>query len=137
MSTKLEHGDNGFLKGSRKRRLTAKAAVTDWPELLAAVRAEADDDNLQRLCSLLDAVDRWVCQRWGTAGHDERRASLAAMRADAREANRLVSGTSRETGRRRAEETNRKRAVARASYVARAVPGPHRVEDSRDGPSAA
>ncbi len=73
------------------KRLTARAALDAWPERLAEVRVDPTDDNLQRLCCLIDAVDGWVVQRWGTAGHDERRAQLSAMRVEAREANRQVS----------------------------------------------
>jgi beta-phosphoglucomutase-like phosphatase (HAD superfamily) len=77
------------------KRLTGRQALAVWPERLAGVNAEPTDENLQRLCSLLDAIDRWVVQRWGTAGHDDRRTTLAAHRREAREANRYVSATAR------------------------------------------
>jgi hypothetical protein len=77
------------------KRLTGRQAIAAWPERLAAVNAEPTDENLQRLCGLLDAIDRWVVQRWGTAGHDDRRATLAAHRREAREANRHVAATAR------------------------------------------
>jgi hypothetical protein len=77
------------------KRLTGRQALATWPERLAAVTAEPTDENLQRLCTLLDDVDRWIVQRWGTAGHDDRRATLADLRREARQANRLVSTTAR------------------------------------------
>jgi hypothetical protein len=77
------------------KRLTGRQALAAWPERLAAVNAEPTDENLQRLCGLLDAIDRWVVQRWGTAGHDDRGATLAAHRREVREANRHVSATAR------------------------------------------
>lgn len=119
------------------KRLTGRAALAEWPGRLAAVQAEPTDSNLQRLCNLLDTIDRWIVQRWGTAGHVERLSALASFRAVARQANQLVSAASRETGRRRAQQTNRKRAVSRASDVAGAVPRPKPVQDTPDGPAAA
>ena len=73
------------------KRLTGKAAIEAWPARLAEVRDEPSDENLQRLCALLDAVDQWVVQRWQKPGHDDRMTTFANMRAEAREANRLVS----------------------------------------------
>ena len=73
------------------KRLTGRAAIEAWPERLAEVRTEPSDENLQRLCSLLDAVDQWIVQRWEKPGHEDRMATFANMRAEAREANRLVS----------------------------------------------
>ncbi len=72
-------------------RLSGRQALAAWPERLAAVRTEPSDEGLQRLCSLLDAIDRWVVERWGTASHENRMASLAGCRAEAREANGLVA----------------------------------------------
>jgi hypothetical protein len=118
------------------RRLTGRAAIGAWSERLAVVRAEPTDENLQRLCTLLDAVDAWVVRQWGEPGHDERRSTLAAMRAEAW-ANRLVSDALRETGRRRAEETNRKRATARPSAVASAARSPVPRQGTTDRPAAA
>ena len=77
------------------KRLTGRAAVTAWPERLAAMKAEPTDENLQRLCSLLDVVDRWIVQRWGTAGHGDRLVELALMRGEAREAKRVASTAQR------------------------------------------
>ena len=73
------------------KRLTGRAAVAAWPERLAAMKAEPTDENLQRLCALLDVVDRWIVQRWATAGHNERLLELATMRGEAREAKRLAA----------------------------------------------
>ncbi|HEV2809762.1 MAG TPA: hypothetical protein VGV93_05105 [Acidimicrobiales bacterium] len=55
------------------------------------MQAGLTDDNLQRLCSLLDVVDHWVVDRWEKPRHDDRMTTFANMRAEAREANRLVS----------------------------------------------
>jgi hypothetical protein len=73
------------------KRLTGRQALAAWPEEFAV--AEPTDDHLQRLCALLDAIDRWVVQRWGDAGHDERLAAFADCRRDARRANQLVGTT--------------------------------------------
>jgi hypothetical protein len=77
------------------KRLTGRQAIAAWPDRLAAVEAEPTDENLQRLCSLLDAIDRWVVQRWGGVGHDARMAELAARRSEARAANHQVSTAAR------------------------------------------
>ncbi|HSH59701.1 MAG TPA: hypothetical protein VK988_08705 [Acidimicrobiales bacterium] len=122
---------------STKPRLTGRTAIAAWPERLAEVREEPTDENLQRLCHLLDIVDAWIVQRWDKPGHEERMAALIACRAEAREANRLVSGALRDAARRRAEQTNRKRAAAKASGVASALPGRGSVLDCQDGPTAA
>ncbi|HSH61277.1 MAG TPA: hypothetical protein VK988_16875 [Acidimicrobiales bacterium] len=122
---------------STKPRLTGRTAIAAWPERLGEVRREPTDENLQRLCHLLDAIDQWIVQRWDKPGHEERMAALTACRAEAREANRLVSGALREAARRRAEQTNRKRAAAKASDVASALPGRGSVQDCEDGPEAA
>ncbi|HSH58522.1 MAG TPA: hypothetical protein VK988_02560 [Acidimicrobiales bacterium] len=119
------------------KRLSGKQALAAWPERLAAVADEPTDDALQRLCTLLDAVDRWVVDRWQAAGHDERVATLAGCRNDAREANRLVSDALREAGRRRAEETNRKRARIGPSDVAVGAPGARWGARPQEGPTAA
>lgn len=77
------------------KRLTGRAALAEWPSRFAVVQAEPTDSNLQRLCTLLDVIDRWIVQRWGTSGHADRLASLANCRAEARSANRLVSEAQR------------------------------------------
>jgi hypothetical protein len=116
------------------KRLTGRQALAAWPDRLAAVNAEPTDDNLQRLCSLLDAIDRWVVQRWGTAGHGDRRATLAAHRREARAANRLVSEAAK-TKREAAGRANRaKQGPATSSERLPAVP---RVEIPEDRASAA
>ncbi len=45
---------------STNRRLSGRQALAAWPERLAAARTEPSDEGLQRLCSLLDAIDHWV-----------------------------------------------------------------------------
>jgi hypothetical protein len=116
------------------QRLTGRQALAVWPEHLAAVNAEPADDHLQRLCSLLAAIDRWVVQRWGAAGHDDRMADLAARRREARAANRLVSEAAK-TKREAAGRANRARqGPATSSERLRAVP---RVEIPEDRGSAA
>ncbi len=112
------------------RRLGGKAALDAWPARLAEVQAEPMDEHLQRLCSLLDAVDSWVLQRWGKPGHDDRMATFANMRAEAREANRLVSLSIR----------NRQAEVGRANGARRtqnrAVPSPEPLAADEGGNDA-
>jgi hypothetical protein len=116
------------------QRLTGRQALAIWPERLAGVEAEPADDHLQRLCTLLDAIDRWVVQRWGTAAHDERRDELAARRREARAANRLVAEAAK-TKREAAGRANRaKQGPATSSERLPAVP---RVEIPEDRASAA
>ncbi len=122
---------------STKPRLTGRTAVAAWPERLGEVREEPTDENLQRLCHLLDVVDGWIVQRWQMPGHGERRAILVSLRTEARQANGLVSEAQREAGRRKAEQVNRRRAVSRASGVASVAPGRGSESDHEDGPAAA
>ncbi len=122
---------------STKARLTGRTAIAAWPERLGEVREEPTDENLQRLCHLLDVVDGWIVKRWQTPDHEERRAILTSLRSEAREANGLVSEAQRETGRRKAEQVNRKRAVSRASGVAGDASGRGSESDHGDGPAAA
>lgn len=77
------------------KRLRGKAALATWPERLAAVKNEPTEDNLQRLCSVLDEADAWVVRGWGGARHDDRRATLRRMRAEARDAQAFVTAASR------------------------------------------
>lgn len=85
-----------------------RAAVDAWPERLAAVKTDPTDENLQRLCNLLDAVDAWVVLGWDS--HPKRREILAELRVDARRANRLVA----EAGARsKAERTAKSRSARR------------------------
>ncbi len=122
---------------STNRRLSGRQALAAWPERLAAVRTEPSDEGLQRLCSLLDAIDRWVVERWGTASHQNRMASLAACRAEAREANGLVSGVLRaKQAARGAKNLAQRRSLGR-STVARAHATAPTGEDSGRGPRAA
>lgn len=79
------------------KRLTGPQALAAWPDRLANLRADPSDEALQRLCHLLDAVERWVVQRWGQTGHGERLASLTGCRSEALQANHLVSTTLRAT----------------------------------------
>jgi hypothetical protein len=95
------------------QRLTGRQARAAWPERLAAVTEEPTDDHLQRLCSLVDAIDRWVVQRWGAAGHDDRMAELASRRSEARAANHQVSNAAR----------TRQATVGRANSARRAQRG--------------
>ncbi len=81
---------------STNRRLSGRQALAAWPERLAAVRTEPSDEGLQRLCSLLDAIDRWVVERWDAPGHSDRLASLTGCRHEARQAAALVSATLRD-----------------------------------------
>ncbi len=122
---------------STKPRLTGRTAIAAWPERLGEVRREPTDENLQRLCHLLDVVDGWIVQRWQTPGHEERRAILASLRTEALEANGLVSEAQREAGRRKAEQVNRRRAASRASVVAGGALGRGSESDHEDGPAAA
>lgn len=112
------------------KRLTGRAAIEAWPERLTEVQAEPTDENLQRLCSLLDAVDQWVVQRWEKPGHDDRMATFANMRAEAREANRLVSVSIRT----RQGERGRLNGAKRAQH--RAVPSPAPLS-ADEGPTTA
>ncbi len=97
------------------KRLTGRAALDAWPERLAEVRTQPTEETLQHLCSLLDAVDHWVVQRWDKPGHEDRMAGFAKMRAEAREANRLVSVSIRtrqaEVGRANSARRSQDRAV--------------------------
>ncbi len=97
------------------KRLGGRVALDAWPERLAEVQSEPSDDALQRLCTLLDAVDHWVVERWAKRGHDDRMATFAKMRAEAREANRLVSVSIRsrqaEVGRANGARRTKERAV--------------------------
>ncbi len=68
------------------KRLTGRAALEAWPARLTEARLNPTDEALQRLCSLLDAVDAWVCRRWGQKGHQERRSALSQLRSEAAEA---------------------------------------------------
>lgn len=77
------------------KRLRGKAALDTWPERLAAVKNEPTEDNLQRLCSVLDEADAWVVRGWGGARHNDRRATLRRMRAEARDAQSLVTAATR------------------------------------------
>jgi hypothetical protein len=77
-------------------RLTGRKALADWPDRLEEVTAEPSDDLLQRLCSLLDAIDRWIVDRWYEAGHAERLEQLTTCRREATEANRRVSEAQRQ-----------------------------------------
>ncbi len=155
MSTNLEPVDDGFLKGERvhgrdhelapprKRRLTGKAALSAWPARLATVKAEPTDENLQRLCALLDGIDSWVVQRWDKRGHDERLATLAECRRQAREANRLVSAALRKPSEARAAALAKARAGAAAKRTQQApLSAPKRLTPGSgptgtDGPAAA
>ncbi len=121
---------------STKPRLTGRTAVAAWPERLDEVREEPTDENLQRLCHLLDVVDAWIVKRWQTPDHEERRGILASLRTEARQANGLVSEAQREAGRRKAEQVNRRRAASKASGVASEAPG-RGSESDEDGPVAA
>ncbi len=78
------------------KRLRGKAALATWPERLAVVKNEPTEDNLQRLCSVLDEADAWVVRGWGGARHDDRRATLRQMRAEARDAQALVTARKRQ-----------------------------------------
>ncbi len=100
------------------KRLTGRGALDAWPERLAEVQAEPTDENLQRLCTLLDAVDQWIVQRWGKPGHADRMTTFAKMRAEAREVNRSVSLSIRA----KQAETGRVNGAKRAQD--RAVPSP-------------
>ncbi len=122
---------------STKPRLTGRTAVAAWPERLDEVREEPTDENLQRLCHLLDVVDAWIVKRWQTPDHEERRGILASLRTEARQANGLVSEAQREAGRRKAEQVNRRRAASRASVVAGGALGRGTGSAHQDGPAAA
>jgi hypothetical protein len=121
---------------STSRRLSGRQALTAWPERLADVKAEPSDEGLQRLCSLVDVIDRWVVERWDAPGHEDRMASLAACRADAREANRLVSDVLRaKQAARGAKNLAQGRSTSR-STVPRASATPPTGEDSGQGPTS-
>ncbi len=126
-----------------KRRLTGKAALAAWPSRLATVKADPTDENLQRLCVLLDDIDSWVVQRWDKPGHDDRLATLAECRRQAREANRLVSAASRKPSEARAAALAKARAAAAAKRLQEAPPSaPKRLRGGSgptgtDGPAAA
>lgn len=66
-------------------------AVDAWPDRLAQTMSDPTDENLQSLCTLMDAIDAWVVQGWERRGHVERLDVLRRCRADAREANRAVT----------------------------------------------
>lgn len=97
-----------------RTRLTGRAALDAWPGLSARCRAERSDESLQRLCSLLDALDRWIVQRWGQKGHQDRRAALRTCRADARECNAMVGSGRTEALQKRGEAGSRARAAKKA-----------------------
>lgn len=127
----------------KKRRLTGKAALSAWPARLTALKAEPTDENLQRLCALLDGVDYWVVQRWDKRGHDERLATLAECRRQAREANRLVPAALRQPSEARAGALVKARAAATAKRLQEAPPSaskrlaPGSGPTGTDGPAAA
>lgn len=95
-----------------------KVRLADWPARMAAVEAERSDDALQRLCAVLDVADADVCRRWDEPGHDQRRARLASMRAEARRANRLVSEAQRVGRSARVAKGNATRAAREADRPA-------------------
>lgn len=79
-------------KAERKQRpRTVSGVLTEWAPALAKVTAEPTADNLDDLCSLLDALDAVVVRLWGTEGHDERRKLLTACRGAAHQANARVT----------------------------------------------
>lgn len=92
-----------------------RAAVAAWPERLAAVEADPTDENLQRLCNLLDAVDAWVVQGWET--HPARREILAELRVDARRANRLVAAAGAHSKAERTAKSHSARRAARSKRL--------------------
>lgn len=100
------------------KRLRGKAALDTWPERLAAVKQDPTDDNLQALCSLLDEADSWVVRGWGGARHDDRRATLRRMRAEARDAWAHVEARRQ----REAEIQGKAAAAARAARKLREAP---------------
>ena len=74
---------------------TDRPKLADWPQRLAAVRAEPSDENLQRLVAIVDLADAALVRRWGRAGHDHRRSRLDTMRTEAADARVLVATASR------------------------------------------
>lgn len=84
------------MRATRKRTPRGRAAVAAWPERLAAVREDPSDANLQSLCTLVDAIDAWVVEGWNGKDFRERWATLQQCRAEAREANRLVTERTRQ-----------------------------------------
>ena len=119
----------------RKRRLTGKAALSAWPARLAALRAEPTDDNLQRLCALLDGIDSWVVQRWDKRGHDDRLATLAQCRREAREANRLVSAAQRKPTEAKTAALAKARAASAAKRLQQTPTSASKRLTARPGPT--
>lgn len=94
------------------KRVRGKAALDTWPHRLAAVKNEPTEDNLQALCSVLDEADSWVVRGWGGARHDQRRATLRRMRAEARDGQALVTAATRKRQEAQGKAAARKRREA-------------------------
>lgn len=89
---------------TRKRRPRSFAgALSEWDAAVALVHAEPTDANLQALVSLLDSLDTDLVRRWGTDGHDWRRAAFGTCRAAARRANAAVTAAQATAAQERAQ----------------------------------
>jgi hypothetical protein len=119
-------------------RLPGRQAFTAWPDRLAAVTAEPSDDLLQRLCSLLDAIDRWIADRWYEAGHAERLEQLTTCRREAAEAGRRVSEAQRQRNPAQLATLAKARAARdRLPTVPKRFPAVARVDTPDPNPTAA
>ena len=94
-------------------RLRGNAAIAAWPDRLEAVQADPTEENLQRLCNLLDAVDAKVVQSWDKPSRSALLLDFRRMRAEARQANALVTQASR----------SRQQAAGRANAAKRKAKG--------------
>lgn len=119
---------------TRKRRLTGKAALSAWPARLAALKADPTDENLQRLCALLDGIDSWVVQRWDKPGHADRLATLTECRRQAREANRLVVAAQRKPTEAKTAALAKARAASAAKRLQQAPPSAPKSLSAASGP---
>jgi hypothetical protein len=97
------------------RRPRDSAAVKAWPDAVYQVTLHPTEENLDKLCNLLDAVDAWVVRAHGKPYYTERARFLSECLAQTREANRRVTEAARErqaaAGRERIQR-RRDRAVA-------------------------
>jgi hypothetical protein len=100
------------------KRPRDSAAVKAWPDALYQVTLHPTEENLDRLCNLLDAIDAWVVRAHGKPYYAERRRFLTECRKESWEANRRVSEASRErqaaAGRERMERRRNRAAVGSA-----------------------
>jgi NTP pyrophosphatase (non-canonical NTP hydrolase) len=72
--------------------------------------AEPTDENLQKLCSLLDILDAWVVQGWDS--HPDRRRTLSRLRGEAGEVRQAVEARNRSRSAERAAAAKAKKAAA-------------------------